>query len=275
MDNAFGDYNIQSGILADGANQLRCLRMGHGKKIMIAFHGFGEDATRFVPLSKLLQEEYTVIAFDFPGTSAGLWKGKNMPDCKTMAYFIHRICAEFNVDKVALMGYSMGARPVLCLTGYLSEKIDQVVLLAPDGMSKNIWYYLATHNFYGRMLFRHILNNPGTLTRYRKNLTKLGLVKQRSANVAQKTLNCPENRKKVLVDWSFTRNFIPNQRFILNKIRKKKIPLLLFMGAHDPVFSVEEGRSFIQGINTAQLHVLECGHQILKDDNLPQIASML
>lgn len=275
MENALNNWQIQPGVLSDGANQLRFLRVGHGKKVIIAFHGFGEDATRFVPLGKLLAEDYTMITFDFPGNSADLWKGKNKPDCKIISQFIHRICAEFKVEKITLMGFSMGARPALCLTGYLSEKVEKLVLLAPDGLSKNIWYYLATHNFYGRLLFRQVVRKPEKIARYRQKLVKLRLVHKPAAKIAQTNLKTQSNRERVLIDWTFTRNFIPNQRFILSKIRKKSIPLLLFMGAKDVIFPVELGRQFIQGLPSAALHVLNCGHQILNSDNLQFIASLL
>lgn len=275
MKDALNDWQTQPGFLSHGNHQLRCLKMGQGKKVILAFHGFGEEAISFEPLAKMLTKDYTVIAFDFPGKSSDLWIGKNKPDCKIMSYFIHRICEEFKVEKITLMGYSMGARPALCLMGYLSEKVEKLVLLAPDGLKRNIWYYLATHNFYGRLLLKQILKQPEKWMKYLEKLVNLNLVNKRWQQLAMNTLKDVDAREKIFVDWSFTRNFIPNKRFIIKKIRKKKIPLLLFMGAKDLIFPPEEGKQFIQGLPFAELHVLECGHHIMRDGNLADIASKI
>lgn len=269
------EWNVHPGLLTYGENQLRCLRMGQGKKVMIAFHGFGQNAMAYEPLARLIGEDYTLISFDFPGESADLWKGKKMPDAKVLYYFIQRICAEFQVDKVSLIGFSMGARPALCLTGYMSEKVEQLILLAPDGLQKNIWYYLATHNFYGRLLFHQVLQNPNRWIHYLERWVRLGIVKKRWQHIALNVLNNQSLLEKVGIAWPFTSNFIPQQRFIQKKIRKKKIPLLLFMGSSDIVFPPEEGEIFILNLPKAKLHVLNSGHQLLKSNNLPQIANIL
>lgn len=275
MNHFSDEWNVQSGLLTYGENQLRCVRMGLGKKVLIAFHGFGQDAMTYEPLARLIGEEYTLISFDFPGDSASLWKGRKMPDLKVLYYFIQRICAEFQVDKVSLMGFSMGARPALCLTGYMSEKVEELILLAPDGLKKNIWFYLATHNIYGKLLFRQVLKNPKKWSDYLEKLVRLGVVKKQWHLLASNALANPSLMEKVNIAWPFTRNFIPQQHFIQKKIRKKKIPLLLFMGNRDVVFPPEEGNTFIQGLPTAEMHVLNSGHQLLKSGNLPFIANVL
>lgn len=265
----------QFGFLTYKHQQLRCLRMGQGQKVLVAFHGFGQDCTVFLPLGELIQNDYTVVAIDFPAGSSTLWKSRKKPNSKTMSYFLERICADFKVQKVSLLGYSMGARPALCLTGYAPEKVEKLILLAPDGLRKNIWYYLATHSFYGNLIFRNVLKKPEKWLRYFDSLSKIGIVDQRWRKILSNSLMKEDYRKQVLNSWMFTKNFIPDPAYIRRRMAKAKIPLDLFMGKYDTVFPPEEGRLFIENMPLASFHELNCGHQILNADFLEEIAGVL
>lgn len=267
--------NIQEGFLAQGDKSLRCLRMGEGKKVLLAFHGFGQDAMAFGPLAELLEKEFTLVAFDFPGKSAGLWKSKHYPDNKLIWQLIQKICADFEVSKVSLLGYSMGGRIAMCLTEYYPERVDQLVLLAPDGLQKNIWYRLATREFYGRLIFRHVMRHPAAWMKRINILINKGIVSSRWQKLINDTLKNPEFRERALVDWPFTQNFIPNPKFLKQKLSKYQIPLHLFMGRFDQSFSPELGEIFTRDNSLIQLHVLQTGHQILRSGELSKVAAVL
>ncbi|HET8574135.1 MAG TPA: alpha/beta hydrolase [Edaphocola sp.] len=267
--------DIQEGFLAQNGKCLRCLRMGQGKKLLIAFHGFGQNATFFSPLAELLEKDFTLVAFDFPGESAGLWKSKHYPDNKLVWHFIQKICADLGVDKVSLLGYSMGGRTAMCLTEYYPERVEQLVLLAPDGLQKNIWYRLATREFYGRLIFRHIIHHPDTWIKRINNLIDKGIISSRWQKLVNNTLKKPEFRAQVLVDWPFTRNFIPNPKFLKRKLGKFQIPAHLFMGRFDQSFPPSVGERFAGNNPFVQLHVLQTGHHILHSSELPEVATVL
>lgn len=267
--------NIQEGFLKQGDKCLRCLRMGQGKKLLIAFHGFGQDAMNFNLLAEFLAEEFTLVAFDFPGQSAGLWKSKHYPDNKLVWHFIQKISTEFEVDKVTLLGYSMGGRAAMCLTEYYPERVEQLVLLAPDGLQKNIWYRLATREFYGRLIFRQVIRNPDIWMKRINSLIEKGIVSRRWQKLVNNTLKNPEFRARVLVDWPFTQNFIPNPVSLKRTLNKLHIPLHLFMGRFDQSFPPEVAERFAGDNPFVHVHVLQTGHHILRSAGLSEIARFL
>ena len=46
---------------------------GTGNKLLICFHGYGEDGDSFEPLEKKLGNEYTLAAIDFPFHGETKW----------------------------------------------------------------------------------------------------------------------------------------------------------------------------------------------------------
>src|SRR5690606_1492944 len=164
-------------------------------KLLIAFHGFGQHAAVFHQLAEFLNANYTVVAFDFPGQSAHLWREKHYPDTKLLWHFIQKISAEFGVDKVSLLGYSMGGRMAMCLTEYYPERVEQLVLLAPDGLQQNIWYRLATHTFCGRLIFHQVIRHPESWMKRIDLLIEKGVVSSRWQKLVRNTLKSHEFRE--------------------------------------------------------------------------------
>lgn len=267
---------IQEGVLTIGDKQLSCLRMGQGTKLLLAFHGFGQDASAFVPLANLVSEEFTTISFNFPGESRSSWQGKIMPSNKTLWPFIQKLCDEFEVKDVTLMGFSMGGRPTMCLTEYYPEKVNRIILIAPDGLKKNIWYRLATREFYGRLIFKRILKKPQPWIRRANYLMDKGIIPSKWRNLVNTTLNKADYRKKLETDWLFTHNFIPNSRRFKKVLSAFNIPCHLFMGKQDRIFPPKEGEAFAKGSPFVHFHLLSTGHQILEsNDALLKIADTL
>ena len=48
--------------------------MGTGNKLLLCFHGYGEDAYSFSFLEKHLGETYSLIVIDFPFHGKTVWK---------------------------------------------------------------------------------------------------------------------------------------------------------------------------------------------------------
>ena len=66
-------------------------------------------------------------------------------------------------DRIELAGFSMGGRIALSLLDYQPEHIDRIILMAPDGLRSNYWYWLSTSTVIGRRIFAITVKNPGWL----------------------------------------------------------------------------------------------------------------
>ena len=106
--------------------------MGTGKKLLIAFHGFGNNADIFQPLAEAIGSEYTTVSIDLPGHGKTNWSTRYFKKKDLMA-IVQGIKNEFGVEQLSLIGYSLGA---MFLAKYLnnsplSKPVEALILIAP------------------------------------------------------------------------------------------------------------------------------------------------
>src|SRR5882757_6972898 len=151
-------------------------RWGTGNKILLCFHGYGESADSFAFLGDALGNEFTILAIDLPFHGRTEWEEGLifLPD--DLLAFLEKITAGLAgaAGRWWLLGYSMGGRVALSLMEKIPEKIGRLVLVAPDGLKMNPWYWLATQNPAGRRLFRWTMRYPGWFFFVLKVAGKLG-----------------------------------------------------------------------------------------------------
>ncbi len=265
----------RSGIIRYQHNEIHCLSMGTGKKLLLAFHGFGSDALLFQPLSVLLEEEYTLVSVNLPGHGITRWRDKYMAPKDLMA-IIQGIKNDFGATQISLIGFSLGGRVCLTIIEQQPDWIEQVVLLAPDGLKKNFWYQAATRNVLGRILFQHFLADPERWIHRFSGLQKLGLLPEAHIRLARTHLKDEQVRKQVALVWPVMSRLMPHMGKVQWNINKHKIKTDLFMGRSDKLFPPETGKSFLRNLKeNARLHILDCGHQLLHPGALKEIAAVL
>ena len=119
---------------------------GKGPRLLICLHGYGESVSSFEFLEKPLQELFTLIAIDMPLHGKTQWnEGLNF-DPAELIEVLHMICTSQSLDpaKLELLGYSMGGRIGLSLFQLIPDKIEHMLLIAPDGLAASGWYKLST-----------------------------------------------------------------------------------------------------------------------------------
>lgn len=152
---------------------------GEGGQILFAFHGYGESGASFAFLGEALGREFTVVALDLPFHGQTEWNEKALfldpRDLRSVMMEIARGMSE-REEGWWLMGYSMGGRVALQLLELEYARVERLVLLAPDGLIVNPWYWLATRAALGNRFFRWTMKRPGWLFFLMRTGNRLGLV---------------------------------------------------------------------------------------------------
>ncbi|MBK7764157.1 MAG: alpha/beta hydrolase [Bacteroidetes bacterium] len=86
-------------------------KTGKGQPIVL-LHGFAEDHRIFKYQVDILQENYTVITPDFPGTGASSLPLETM-SMELLADFVQEILKQEKIEKTILLGHSMGGYTTL------------------------------------------------------------------------------------------------------------------------------------------------------------------
>ncbi len=264
-----------SGYISLGTEQLHYLRMGSGKRLLIAFHGYGNDAGLFAPFADYLGHEFTLISVDIPHHGQSKWPENKPFTLGQLKILIETFKKEARVEKVSLIGYSIGGRVCLSIIEQMPESIDSAVLISPDGLVFNPFYYFVTRSFVGKGLFRNFLKN---MKRY---LPLVDWLKERKIISASRYkfgmyyLQTEESREFLLQVWPGMSQIVPDTRRLKAAIKQYHIPVHIFMGAYDKVIPIAEGKQFERGMKTVKLHIVEKGHQLLDNDTIPKIAECL
>ena len=132
---------------------------GNGPKLAICFHGYGEEKASFDFLEKFAGTEYSFYSIDLPFHGKTQWnEGLNFTI--TDLHQIIKEIIESKKQKLTLIGFSLGGRVALSLFQQMPEQINKIVLLAPDGLKVNFWYWLTTQTWIGNKLFFLTMKYP-------------------------------------------------------------------------------------------------------------------
>jgi pimeloyl-ACP methyl ester carboxylesterase len=165
------------------ASRINYLRFGTGPKPAFCFHGYGEEANSFSFLEKDAGDQYTFFAIDLPYHGQTHWNEGLIFTIDDLSEIIQLLLSQAmteqrltNNDQLSLIGFSLGGRVVLSLYEKMHFQIEKLILLAPDGLKVNFWYWLSTQTWVGNKLFISTMKHPGWFFFLLRILNKLGLV---------------------------------------------------------------------------------------------------
>jgi len=151
-----------------------------------------------------------------------------------------------------------------------------LVLLAPDGLTMNPWYWLATQTKSGRAFFRFTMAHPHWLFGFLRAANKFKWVNPGIYKFTHRYIDDEKVRSDLYARWTTMRGFRPDLRQLRNTIRKRNIPVHLFYGRYDRIIRAKRGERFRKGIEVqCHLQLLPTGHQLLQPEHLNMIVAAI
>ncbi|MEZ5016584.1 MAG: alpha/beta hydrolase [Flavipsychrobacter sp.] len=262
-----------SGYIKTGEEQLHYIKYGEGDKLLIAFHGYGDDASFFAPLAECMDKEYSVISFNLPHHSESQWSPLKLWEKEALNELIANILRLFNVEYFSLLGYSIGGRVCMSVLEQYGDKVDRLVLIASDGLRFNWFYYWLTRTVTGKFIFKSFLTNPALYMPLIDVARKVKLLNEGKYKFAMKYISSEVDRRFLLNVWMTMSKLIPDVGKTKQIIRNEKIATEVFMGRYDKVIPARYALAFAEGVGSAEVTILEKGHRIFDSETLPKIAS--
>lgn len=255
MEHAFPSEKIKV-----GGQMLHYLKIGAGPKLVLAFHGYANNASMFYFLE---HSDYTVLSFDLPFQG----KSESMPGAIISKDNLKQLATElmsaYNVPKIGLVGFSLGARVCLCLAEQMPEHIRNIVLVAPDGTRHNYFYQFLTATALGRFAFRGFVRFGALYIQLFSFLQKLGLLSRSLFTFAMQYIRRPESRQLLYNIWMSTSKLIPDLHKAKHNIKANRIPVHLLMGQQDKVIPLQNAHNFKGHSADIVIHVFDRGHNLL------------
>ncbi|MCC5944025.1 MAG: alpha/beta hydrolase [Bernardetiaceae bacterium] len=233
---------------------------GKGSKNLIAFHGFGQDASLYANWQTAFSD-YTIYSIDlfFHGNSQ--WQPKDYtlyPEewQEIFYYFLE----ELHIKRFEIAAFSLGGRIALSTYGMFYEQIDGLWLLGVDGIKSNFWYQTATRYSTARKIFAYTVAHPRPLHYLIKGVGRLKIFNKSVIKLAEKEIADKQRRMRVHHTWLTYRILSVSTAQIIQQIRKQKIPVRLFAGKYDKLVPPVYLRAFAAAIPEAEFTEFDCGH---------------
>ncbi len=264
-----------TGYLQVGNERMHFLKWGSGPRLLLAFHGYGEEAASFRPLQQYLETGYNCYIFDLPHHGKSNWTDDTLLETTDLIMALKGLMERESVTMASLLGYSMGGRVCLGILEQMPHQIQQVTLLAADGMARDFYYHFFTRNFLGKRMFRHMLTKPAAYFKTLDLLRGLKLLDESRYKFVMHYLGTEKSRRQLSQIWPAMSDMMPDVEKVKGFISRFRIPVHIFMGKFDRVMPPGLAENFKSGLETVHLHIVEKGHGILDQDNAPLIAQTL
>ncbi|MEA2467951.1 MAG: 4,5:9,10-diseco-3-hydroxy-5,9,17-trioxoandrosta(10),2-diene-4-oate hydrolase [Thermoleophilaceae bacterium] len=99
---------------------------------IVMLHGLGATKAEFLPTVPALAPEFRTIAVDLPGFGDSDKPFPAAYDARMFARWVHALLDALGLDRVHLLGHSMGGRVALEVGMRHPDRIDRLVLMTPS-----------------------------------------------------------------------------------------------------------------------------------------------
>lgn len=217
---------------------------GSGPEALVALHGFGRTGEDFSVLEETLGVAYTIHAFDlhFHGHSPSYPQRAEEPFAPSeMAVFFSAFADELKVEKVSILGYSLGGRIALILVEQMPERIERAFLAAPDGLKTRPWYRTLASSGFGRWAYRSFVERPALPLMIIDLLGATRLMGQKMHRFLKDQTNSRRKRMLIRDVWLSYRLIEPDLKTVAKNAKKFAIPIHLIFGDRDRVIKPSLG----------------------------------
>ena len=236
-------------------------KSGSNEKVMLTFHGYGQNNTVF---EKYKGCTFYHIDLFFHGKS--VWPKEEEPLEKSeWKKLIEDVLKKNNITRFSVLGFSMGGKFAMATLEAFPDRVNEIILLAPDGIKTSFWYSLATYPFAFRKLFKSMISNHPRFLRIASVSKKLGLIDKGVLRFVETQMDSEEKRKRVYYSWVVFRHLKFDPDNIVMLINQHHIKLRLFVGRYDKIITAKNMTRLTSKIPNSQFEILDAGHNNLID----------
>ncbi|KAF0239410.1 MAG: alpha/beta hydrolase fold [Chitinophagaceae bacterium] len=264
---------MNSYFIGFGPSKIHYMRFGTGERLVFCFHGYGELASSFAVFEPYLGNEFTLIAIEAPFHGKTDWQGELLLKPSDLITVMKEIAGD-NHQAWILFGYSMGGRMAMKIMELIPEQIEQLILVAPDGLHKNKWQWFTSNTYLGNQLFKYTMKNPSWILGSLKVTEQLNLMNMSIQKFIHYYLDDAQQRAELYKIWTTNRKFRPHLGRLKKLIAKHQVRMVLIFGKHDRIILTKRGTRFSQNLeHLITVKEIEAGHQLLQEKYAKTIAA--
>lgn len=246
---------------------------GDGGKALFCLHGYGDDSTSFSFLEKYVGSNYTLYAIDLPFHGETNWeKSKSMSAEDLLA-----ICNSININngqKISILAYSFGGRIAMYLLQKFPDKIERIILIAPDGLHVNFWHWFSTQTILGNKLFKRSMHNPKYFFFFLNMANRTNMINKSIVKFIHNFLDDEKERTLLYKRWNATQKFMPDLSLIKKLSAKNNIGIQFLFGNFDRIILSKRASCF-KNVKNVRITTIDAGHRLLNETYASHIVTLL
>jgi pimeloyl-ACP methyl ester carboxylesterase len=252
-----------------GLGKVHFHEYGNGDKPMLAFHGYGMTGKQFHILKNSILTKYHVYGFDhfFHGESAlEGWTEKQIRQGiprEMVKLYLDEWFKIYGKQKVSLLAYSIGANLALILLEEYPDLVDEIILMAPDGLSVYKGFHFLLHQPIGKYFFRRVTKSKWLAPWLLKALRKVRFIDDSLYKIAYNEIDTEKKRLDVYYTLNLIRLLKPDTNKIIRLINQHQIKCTLIFGRDDQLFPKSAAMPFIEQLNSVEVHEVPLGHWLV------------
>ncbi len=258
MNNEFRDEIT----LKYGHHEVYCQVNGEGEELLIAFPGYGRTVDFYSPALPLLIHKYTTWIIDLPLHGKTTWN-EPMFTIKDFTEIILLILQQTGQLRFSLLGHSFGGRAVLTQIPVFGKKLNQVFLLAPDGIKNPGLMTVGWIPGWLRRLTSGWVEQSHRLLPCAEWLHRRGWMASDTYRFAEFYLKTKERRQQVKMYWLSLADFQVDLSSVKNTIKTNQITTVIFIGKRDKIIPSDVGTILASGIESwVKIMNIKTGHSL-------------
>jgi len=253
------DLDYQGGFIDLGDHLVHYLDYGEGPPVLL-LHGGGAGSAIWFKQIQVLSKTRRVIAPDHPVFGLSTQDAYKAPFLPNLVSYMVRLFDELGLDRVDVVGLSMGAQAALAMALEDPDRLGKLVVIDSAGLGRAfpLIFKLATVPLFGRLIVRP--NRWGqdnyfkTMEVVNYDFTGASAYKQYAYDVT-----LPDGHGHAMRSSLFAITNILGQKSIFTdeELASISAPTLALWGAEDRVFPLEHGYRLAQLLPNVSMHIIE------------------
>jgi pimeloyl-ACP methyl ester carboxylesterase len=250
-------------------------KTGSGNTVVLWFHGFGQNHQAFDKIVEPDSQEFTHYSFDLFFHGNSVWIGDTPIRKNIWKELFQLFLNETEVNQFKVVAFSIGCRFALTTSEQYHNRVENLILLAPDGIQFRFWYALATYPALSRKLFHHIVTKPFLWNRLLSFLEVTRLIDRKLLRFAQRQMDNQQKREQVYHSWINFRHLKSNAAGLLQLADAHKIAITLMAGTRDKIVPTRLVQKLKDQVPQLSYQVLDANHNELIGMSGEQIFKLL
>ncbi len=242
---------------------------------VILLHGFGDSLLGWEPWAQALQTQFRVIRIDLPGAAlTGADPTGDYSDERATQVLL-ALMDQLGLARASFIGHSMGGRIAWRFAADQPQRVDRLVLLAPDGFASPGFEYGKAPDFGpGLGLMRYALPRVAVSMSLKPGYADPSRITDETVDRLWHLMRAPGVRGALL---DRLQGWVPQDP--TERLARITAPTLLLWGEQDAMIPVANAQDFLRTMKNARLVTLpgvgHLPHQEAPAAALPAVRSFL